>query len=107
MAELRETTEATWQGDVLAAAGPVLVDFWAEWCAPCRMMEPMLAQLADRLADNLTIIKADVQAHPDLAARYGVQNLPALVLFKQGEAVEHFAGPMPLRVLETRVRQHL
>lgn len=99
--------EQSWQAEVLDAPGAVLVDFWAEWCSQCRMMEPLLARLRESLSDSLTIVKVDVQASPDLAARYGVLNLPTLVLFKQGEAVEQMTGHMPLRVLENKVQAHL
>jgi thioredoxin 1 len=107
MASILETTEQSWQGDVLDAQGAVLVDFWAEWCGPCRMMEPLLAQLVEKLGDRLTIAKLNVQEYPDLAASCGVMNLPTLVLYKQGQAVEQLNGYMPLRVLEDKVAKHL
>lgn len=99
--------EQSWQAEVLDAPGAVLVDFWAEWCSQCRMMEPLLAKLLESHAGVLRIVKVDVQACPDLAGRYGVMNLPTLVLFKQGEAVEQMTGHMPLRVLENKVERHL
>ena len=107
MGKIRETSEQNWQAGVLEGAGTVLADFWAEWCGPCRMMEPLLEQIAERYAGQLTVVKADVQAYPDLAARYGVMNLPTLVVFRQGEAVEHLTGHMPLGVLEKRLQRYL
>ncbi|MHB1317288.1 MAG: thioredoxin [Anaerolineae bacterium] len=107
MGSIPETDQQGWQSEVLDAPGAVLVDFWAEWCSQCRMMEPLLAKLLESLAGSLAIVKVDVQACPDLAERYGVMNLPTLVLFKQGEAVEQMTGHMPLRVLENKVRLHL
>lgn len=107
MASIPETGEQSWQADVLDAPGAVLVDFWADWCSQCRMMEPLLEKLGESLAGSLTILKVDVQACPDLAARYGVMNLPTLVLFRQGQAVEQMTGHMPMRVLENKVQRHL
>ncbi|MGI6367913.1 MAG: thioredoxin [Anaerolineae bacterium] len=104
---IRFTSEQEWQADVLDAARTVLVDFWADWCAPCKMMEPLLERLADAHADTLLVLKADVKASPDLVERYNVTNLPTLVVFKQGEAVAHLTGAMPLGVLEKRLQQHL
>jgi thioredoxin 1 len=104
---VRETTEGQWEADVLQAERPVLVDFWAEWCQPCKMMEPILAKLAAQYADRLDVIKVDVQAHPDVAMRYDVMNLPTLAVFRDGQLVETLPGYMPFGVLEGKLKGYL
>jgi thioredoxin 1 len=104
---VRATTEQQWEADVLQADRPVLVDFWAEWCGPCKMMEPILAKIADQYAGQLAVIKVDVQAYPELAMRYDVLNLPTLALFRGGELVETLPGYMPLGVLEGKLEGYL
>ena len=107
MTNILETSAERWEADVLQAEGAILVDFWAEWCGPCKMMEPLLAELAERHSGSLKIAKIDVQSFPDIAMRYGVMNLPTLVLFSDGEPKEHIAGYMPLKVLEGQLSGYL
>ena len=104
---MRETTEQLWEADVLQADRPVLVDFWAEWCGPCKMMEPILAKLAEQYAERMEILKVDVQAYPELAMRYDVLNLPTLALFRDGRLVETLPGYMPFAVLEGKLKGYL
>jgi thioredoxin 1 len=77
---------------VLQSSVPVLVDFWAEWCAPCRKLHPTLEALAEELGDKLKIVKVDVQAVQDLPAQFGVMNIPTLILFKDGQEVKRIIG---------------
>ncbi|MBL8657669.1 MAG: thioredoxin [Altererythrobacter sp.] len=88
-------TDASFQSDVLDADKPVLVDFWADWCGPCKMIAPALEELSDELADRVTIAKMDIMENPDVPARMGVQSIPYLVLFKDGQVVANMRGAAP------------
>lgn len=83
---------------------PVVVDFWAAWCAPCRMIAPALQDLATRHAGRLKVVKVDVDASPQLAARYGAQSIPLLVAMRAGEEVDRIVGALPPAALEERLR---
>jgi thioredoxin 2 len=85
------------------ASVPVVVDFWAAWCAPCRMISPVLQQLATRNAGRLKIVKVDVDANRDLAARFGAQSIPLLVVIRDGHEVDRIVGALPRAALEQRL----
>ena len=84
--------DGNWQAEVLGADKPVLVDFWAEWCPPCKAMDPILDQLSVELADKVKIVKLDVDANPSTVTRYNVRAMPTLIVFKNGEPVDFKVG---------------
>jgi thioredoxin 1 len=101
------TTDSTFSQDVLGSDEPVLVDFWAEWCSPCRMLAPILEQLAGERDGALKIAKLDVDSNPRVPGQYGVQGLPTLILFKGGQPVERIVGFVTRPALVSRLQKHL
>ena len=100
-------TDADWDATVLGGDQPVLVDFWAPWCVPCRVVEPALHTLAARYAGRLTVARLNVDDEPRAAARYDVLSLPTLILFRDGRPVERLAGAVRPARLERAVAVHL
>ena len=88
-------TDSSFQSDVLESDKPVLVDFWADWCGPCKMIAPALEELSDELGDKVTIAKMDIMENPDVPGKMGVQSIPYLVLFKNGEPAANMRGAAP------------
>ncbi len=99
--------EATFDEYVKGADRPVLVDFWAEWCGPCKAMEPVLEEVASREADRMLVAKVDVDANPDLATRFGIMAIPTMILFVGGKEVYRIRGAMPAPALMKRITPHL
>ena len=96
----RSVTEATFDQEVLASNKPVLVDFWAEWCGPCRAVGPILDQIASENADKLDVVKLNVDENPGLAMKYNITSIPAMKLFQNGEVVQTIIGAKPKPALE-------
>ena len=99
-AQATEATEATFEQEVLESEKPVIVDFWADWCGPCHMVSPILDRIADERADELRLVKVNIDEEPGLATRYGVMSIPTIVLFKEGKPAAAALGAHPKRALE-------
>ena len=96
-----KVTDESFEKDVLQAASPVLVDFWAEWCGPCKQIAPALEQISDELAGHVTIAKLNIEESPTTPSRYGVRGIPTLMLFKDGQMASMKVGAMPkAKILE-------
>lgn len=89
-----KVTDDSFESDVLKADGPVVVDFWAEWCGPCRQIAPALEEISDEL-DNVTVAKVNIDENPASPSKYGVRGIPTMILFKGGEAVSTKVGAHP------------
>ena len=102
-----ELTVANFDREVLSSDVPVIVDFWAEWCMPCKMVDPVLKELASDYEGKLKVGKVDVDNHGDLAARFGIVSIPTLLVFKGGEQVGQQVGAAPKHKIEALIKPHL
>ena len=91
----KAVSDASFQSDVIEAGKPVLVDFWAEWCGPCKMIGPALEEISDEMADQLDIVKINIDENPDAPTKYGVRGIPTMILFKGGEIAATKVGAAP------------
>ena len=101
MGAAQEVSEANFQSEVIESSQPVLVDFWAPWCGPCRLISPLIEELAKENAGSAQVVKLNTDDAQSLAMNYGVNSIPTLMVFKDGEVVERFLGPQP----KTRLQQ--
>ncbi|WP_126172529.1 thioredoxin [Altericroceibacterium xinjiangense] len=100
-------TDSSFQTDVLNSDKPVLVDFWADWCGPCKMIAPALEEISDELSDKVTIAKMDIMENPDIPGQIGVQSIPLMVLFKDGKPVAQKLGAAPKSQLKQWLESEL
>src|SRR5262245_35198066 len=100
-------TDQSFQTDVVNSSTPVLVDFWAEWCGACRAVAPMVEEIAAEFQGKLKVVKIDVDESTDVAARYRIQSIPTLMVFKGGQEVERVIGAVPKPMIVSRLQKHL
>ena len=96
-------TTANFQSEVLSSSLPVLVDFWAPWCAPCRMIAPVIAEIANEYTGKLKVARLNVDENQEISARYGIMSIPTLAFFKGGVVVDQVVGAVPKRTITTKV----
>jgi len=106
MAEVR-LTQSNWEEEVLNSDIPVLVDFWAPWCGPCRMVAPVVAEIAEEYEGKVKVGKLNTDEEPEIAVRYGIMSIPTLMIFKNGEVVDQIIGAVPKEYLLEKIQQAL
>ena len=102
---INELNTETFDAFIAAADKPVLVDLWASWCGPCKMLSPLVDQLSEKMSDTLTVAKVNIDESSDIAMKFGVNAIPALLLFKGGELVDRSVGYIPMAQLEAFVQK--
>jgi thioredoxin 1 len=95
----KKVTDATFEADVLKSDKAVIVDYWAEWCGPCRQVAPILEEIASEHADKIEVVKLNVEENPQTSQKYGIRNIPTLNVFKDGEVVKQIVGAKPKSAL--------
>ena len=103
----KTVTDQSFATDVLGASEPVLVDFWAEWCGPCRMIAPALEEISSELGEKLTVAKLNIDENPDTPVRYGVRGVPTMLLFKDGQPVAQKVGAAPRSQIQQWIETNL
>lgn len=107
MSNAQAVTAEDFEKEVLQSEIPVLVDFWAEWCGPCRALAPTVDDIANETAGKLKVVKLDTDKAPSVAAKYGIMSIPTLIIFKKGDVVEQLVGMMPKQKIMEKVTPHL
>ncbi len=100
-------TDETFENEVLKSDKPVLIDFWAIWCGPCKMIAPIVDEIANEYNDKLKVCKLDVDANPKSAMQYGIRSIPTLLIFKNGQVVEQIVGAIPKNKLVEKILPHI
>ena len=103
----KQVTDSSFQTDVLGAEGPVVVDFWAEWCGPCKQIAPALEEISAEMGDRVTIAKINIDDNPETPSNYGVRGIPTLIMFKNGEVADTKVGALPKNQLQQWIEQNL
>ena len=102
-----QVTDGTFKADVLDSAVPVLVDFWAPWCGPCRMVAPVVEEIADQYAGQVKVVKLNTDENPNTASQYGIRSIPTLMIFKGGQRVDMVVGAVPKTTLASTLEKYL
>jgi thioredoxin 1 len=104
---MKQVSDQSFSEDVLKASGPVLVDFWAEWCGPCKQIAPSLEEIAKELGDKITVAKVNIDENPQTPTQYGVRGIPTLIIFKDGQVAAMKVGALPKSKLLEWVQQSI
>ena len=104
---IKHVSDATYEADVLKADKPVIVDFWAPWCGPCRMLAPLVEQLADAYVDKIVVAKMNTDENQDIPGKLGIRGIPTLIMYRNGQEVDRMVGFAPFKVLQERVEAKL
>lgn len=104
---ITEITDANFQSEIAEGNGLAMVDFWAEWCGPCRIIGPFVEQLADEYAGRVTVGKLDVDTNQRTASQFGVRSIPTILFFRDGKVVDQVVGAVPKAALDRKIQEHL
>lgn len=107
MSNVKEISDQNFKAEVLDAQLPVLVDFWAPWCAPCRMLSPVIEALGEKLSAKLKTVKLNIDENQQTAAQFGITAIPTLIIFKSGQEVDRLVGAPPSSILEEKISRHV
>lgn len=107
MSAAAQVTDASFKDEVLDSELPVLVDFWAPWCGPCRMVAPVVDEIAEQYAGQVKVVKVNTDENPSVASQYGIRSIPTLMVFKGGQRVDMVVGAVPKTTLATTLEKYL
>ena len=105
--DVPQVTDSSFDKDVLHSDIPVLVDFWAPWCGPCRMVAPVVSEIAQQFKDKVKVVKLNTDENPNTASKYGIRSIPTLMIFKGGQRVDMVVGAVPKTTLASTLEKHL